>query len=46
MGKSQKAMFDFLKKIEADSGPIAADPAGAIDVDTNVYIPEVIDGHV
>lgn len=44
LGKSQKAMFDFLKKIEADSSPICPpDPAGAGDVDTNVYVPEVID---
>jgi multiple sugar transport system substrate-binding protein len=44
LGKPQKAMFDFLKKIEAESSPICPpDPAGAGDVDTNVYVPEVID---
>ncbi|MCB0166711.1 MAG: sugar ABC transporter substrate-binding protein [Anaerolineae bacterium] len=44
LGKSQKAAFEYLKRVEADSSPIRPpDPPGHADIVTNVWIPEVID---
>ena len=44
LGKSQKAMFDYLKRVEADSSPIRPpDPTGHADIYANVWFPEVID---
>jgi multiple sugar transport system substrate-binding protein len=44
LGKPQLAMFDYLKRVEADSSPIRpADPVGHADLVNNVFLPEVID---
>jgi multiple sugar transport system substrate-binding protein len=44
LGKPQIAMFDYLKRVEADSSPIRpADPPGHADLVNNVFLPEVID---
>ena len=44
LGKPQLAMFDFLKRVEADSSPIRPpDPPAHADIRNNVYIPEIID---
>jgi multiple sugar transport system substrate-binding protein len=44
LGKPQIAMFDYLKRVEADSSPIRPpDPAGHADLVNNVFLPEVID---
>ena len=44
LGKSQVAISDYLKRVEADSSPIRpADPPGHADFVANIYAPEVID---
>jgi multiple sugar transport system substrate-binding protein len=44
LGKPQIAMFDYLKRVEADSSPIRpADPAAHADLIDNIFVPEIID---
>lgn len=44
LGKPQKAMFDYLKRVEADYSPIRPpDPPGHADLVNNVWWPEIID---
>jgi multiple sugar transport system substrate-binding protein len=44
LGKPQIVMFDYLKRVEADSSPIRPpDPAAHADLIANVFVPEVLD---
>jgi multiple sugar transport system substrate-binding protein len=44
MGKAQTEMFDYIARIEKLVSPIPrADPPGEADINTNVWVPQVID---
>jgi multiple sugar transport system substrate-binding protein len=44
LGKAQNEMFDYIARIEKLVSPIPkADPPGEADINTNVWVPQVID---